>query len=426
MYLCARRQQIIIMVIERIRIENFRGIEKIDIPVDKHVNLLIGINGAGKTSVLEAVADVFSWFIARLKNPKGQGVVIPNDNIKMESRGGCSISLSFENGKEWVLFKAKSYSRRNEENGKSEFQWMMDYIDGLKDSVEQGGNVPVVMYYPVNRAIDNVPAHLKRKKGVPEIWDTYEYALKGNADFRSFFEWYRQQEDNENEHIRDDRDYKDRNLEVIRKALGLFFPEFSELRVRRNPQRFVIKKKDKQIEFNLLSQGEKCYLTLVCDLARRFALANPYSDNPLAGNGVVLIDEVDLHLHPQWQREIVENLRTIFPNCQFFLSSHSPHVLSDVHAQQLIPLDNGKVTQIAYNPYGRLVDDILSNYFDIEMPRNKRIAQKIEEAYLKLEQNDKQGFETLIEYLEKILGKTDPDVVNLKIEAYRKNRRKQD
>lgn len=395
-----------------------------DIPIDKHINLLVGINGAGKTSVLDAVADVFSWFIARLKNPKGQGVVIPNDHIKMESRGGCRISLSFENGKEWVLFKSKSYSKRNEERGKSELRWMMDYIDSLKKSVEQGGNVPVIMYYPVNRVINNAPAHLKRKKDVPEIWDTYEYALKGNADFRSFFEWYRLQEDSENEHIRDDRDYKDRNLEVIRKAIGLCFPEFSEFRVRRNPQRFVIKKRDKQIEFNLLSQGEKCYLTLVCDLARRFALANPYSDNPLAGNGIVLIDEVDLHLHPQWQREIVEKLRTIFPNCQFFLSSHSPHVLSDVQTHQLILLNNGKVIQMSYNPYGRLVNDILSNYFDIEMPRNKDVAQKIGDAYLKLEQNDKQGFEALVECLEKILGKTDPDVVNLRIEAHRKNWRK--
>lgn len=68
------------------------------------------------------------------------------------------------------------------------------------------------MYYPVNRAINNAPAHLKRGGKEPEIWDTYENALKGNTEFRSFFEWYRKQEDNENEHIRDNRSYQDKNF----------------------------------------------------------------------------------------------------------------------------------------------------------------------------------------------------------------------
>ena len=63
------------MIVKRIFIENFRGLEKVDIPVDENINLLVGINGAGKTSVLDAMADVLSWFIARLKNPKGQGTV---------------------------------------------------------------------------------------------------------------------------------------------------------------------------------------------------------------------------------------------------------------------------------------------------------------------------------------------------------------
>ena len=408
------------MIVKRIFIENFRGLEKVDIPVDENINLLVGINGAGKTSVLDAMADVLSWFIARLKNPKGQGTVIPGNDIRMGAKDGCRISLTFEDGKAWSLFKAKSYSRRNNDTGKSELQWMMDYIEGLKEGVERGGNVPVVMYYPVNRAINNAPAHLKRRKGVQEIWSVYENALRGNADFRTFFEWYRQQEDSENEHIRDQWGYKDRNLEVIRTAIRLFFPEFSELRVRRNPQRFVIRKNQEQIEFNQLSQGEKCYLAMVCDLARRFSIANPHRDNPLDGDGIVLIDEVDLHLHPQWQREIAEKLRRIFPHCQFFLSSHSPHVLSDLQAQQLIPLDDGRVTSIAYNPYGKLVNDILSSYFNIAMPRNQKIAEKIKQAYQKLDGNDWQAFENLRKELESVLGKTDPDMVNLEIESYRK------
>lgn len=63
---------------------------------------------------------------------------------------------------------------------------MMEYINEIHHSATQGGNIPVIMYYPVNRAINNAPAHLKRGGKEPEIWDTYENALKGNTEFRSF------------------------------------------------------------------------------------------------------------------------------------------------------------------------------------------------------------------------------------------------
>ena len=78
-------------------------------------------------------------------------------------------------------------------------------------------------------------------------------------------------------------------------------------------------------------------------------MANPNSDYPLQGEGIVFIDEVDLHLHPKWQMEIIDKLRTIFPNCQFFLSSHSPHVLSDLTPRQIFILDNGNLNHTSFN-----------------------------------------------------------------------------
>lgn len=228
---------------------------------------------------------------------------------------------------------------------------MMEYINEIHHCVTQGGNIPVIMYYPVNRAINNAPAHLKRGGKEPEIWDTYENALKGNTEFRSFLNG------TENKKITRMSTYV--TTEVIKtktfcnqRSHQKIFPDFSDLRVRRNPQRYVIQKDSEIIEFNQLSQGEKCYLALVCDLARRFAMANPNSDYPLQGEGIVFIDEVDLHLHPKWQMEIIDKLRTIFPNCQFFLSSHSPHVLSDLTPRQIFLLDNGNLNHTSFNPYG--------------------------------------------------------------------------
>lgn len=409
------------MIIESIKIENFRGIEYLEIPtLDEHINLFVGVNGSGKTSVLDSFSLVMSWLLARIRNPKSSGTLISESDIKNNSKGGCSISIKVRNSGEWILYRSKSYAKSKVDNGKTELRDMMEYINEIHHCVTQGGNIPIIMYYPVNRAINNAPAHLKRGGKEPEIWDTYENALKGNTEFRSFFEWYRKQEDNENEHIRDNRSYQDKKLSAIREAIKRFFPDFSDLRVHRNPQRYVIQKDSEIIEFNQLSQGEKCYLALVCDLARRFAMANPNSDYPLQGEGIVFIDEVDLHLHPKWQMEIIDKLRTIFPNCQFFLSSHSPHVLSDLTPRQIFILDNGNLNHTSFNPYGKLVNEVLANYFSISMARNLKVKEQINKAYKALKENDSTTFQEIFEELGKQLGKLDPDMVNLKLESVRK------
>lgn len=409
------------MIIESIKIENFRGISSLEIPIlDEHLNLYVGVNGAGKTSVLDALSFVLSWFLARIRNPKSSGTLVAESDIKNNSKGGCSISVKVKDAGEWTLYRSKSYAKNRVDNGKTELRDMMDYINQIHDNVQNNGNIPVIMYYPVTRAINNAPTHLKRSGKEAEIWDAYENALKGNTEFRSFFEWYRRQEDDENEHIRDNRAYQDKKLSAIRDAIKKFFPDFSDLRVRRNPQKYVIQKDSEVIEFNQLSQGEKCYLALVCDLARRFAMANPNSDHPLLGKGIVLIDEIDLHLHPKWQMEIIGKLRAIFPNCQFFVSSHSPHVLSDLTSKQIFLLDNGELNYTSFNPYGRLVNEVLANYFSISMPRNLKVKEQIDKAYLALRENDTLTFQSIFQDLITQFGKLDPDMVNLKLESERR------
>lgn len=163
------------MIIESIKIENFRSIEYLEIPVlDEHINLFVGVNGAGKTSVLEAYAHILSWFLARIKNPKSSGTLIAESDIRNNSKGGCTISVKIKNAGEWMLYRSRSYTGHKADNGKTELRDMMEYITRIHQNVQNGGGIPVIMYYPVNRAIDNAPAHLKRGGKEPEIWDTYE------------------------------------------------------------------------------------------------------------------------------------------------------------------------------------------------------------------------------------------------------------
>jgi predicted ATP-binding protein involved in virulence len=407
------------MKVQELHIQNFRGIRNLDLQnADPSMNVVVGVNGAGKTSFLDSLSFLLSWMIARMKSSSAKGSLPAESDISIGAKSPCVLSLKTEDDVCWTIGKAKSYSASSN-TFKSDLSQMTMLADKIVCGIEDGGSVPVLMYYPVDRAIAAAPVNLH--KADPEIWDVYKEALSGNANFRALFEWYRRQEDIENEMIRDDASYRDRNLEAIRSAIKMFFPDFSEMRVRRRPrQAMVITKEDEEMEFTQLSQGEKCYLSLVCDIARRLAIANPKLKNPLEGEGIVLIDEIDLHLHPKWQSEVVSKLTTVFPNCQFFLSTHSALVLSDVRRSQIIPLCKGEMLYNSFDTYGKLSSSIMANYFDVSNQRNQKVAKQINEAFDAVREGNVEKFHELKESLLQVTDMSDPDMTSLVIEATRR------
>ena len=117
-------------------------------------------------------------------------------------------------------------------------------------------------------------------------------------------------------------------------------------------------------------------LALAADLARRMVQGNPHLDDPLSSEAVVLIDEVELHLHPAWQQRILGDLRRTFPNAQFIVSTHSPQVLTTVEPQRIVELYRDGDRIIAGTPaiatYGAEAGDVLSVVMGVnERPKNK-------------------------------------------------------
>lgn len=230
--------------------------------------------------------------------------------------------------------------------------------------------------------------------------DGYDNSLNQGVDFRRFFEWFREREDSENESglpldvmnkllesMGDNQDVwqklqtfmassKDRQLTAVRTAISNFMPGFSNLRVRRKPRLHMsIDKGDQTLNVQQLSQGEKSLMALVGDIARRLAMMNPALENPLEGDGVILIDEVDMHLHPSWQRNIIERLTATFPNCQFILTTHSPLVISDCKNVLVYSLDDGELNQQP-SQYGVDVNSVLLNVMDTNI-RNAAINERL-------------------------------------------------
>ena len=136
-------------------------------------------------------------------------------------------------------------------------------------------------------------------------------------------------------------------LDALRAVVTELVPEFSNLRIQELPRLgFVVDKRGQPFYLHQLSDGERGLLALVFDLTRRLAIANPDSDNPITdGVALVLIDEIELHLHPKWQRDVIKRLPEIFKNCQFVITTHSPQVIGEVQAQcvRILSIKDGRV-----------------------------------------------------------------------------------
>jgi hypothetical protein len=147
--------------------------------------------------------------------------------------------------------------------------------------------------------------------------------------------------------------------EHMRSALLTFLETYSDVRIRRNEPDGVLSPKEDILSFarregrrknwfdvRQLSDGERNMVALVLDITRRLSLANPTLSNPLReASAVVLIDELDLHLHPAWQRIICERLTATFPKCQFIATTHSPQIIGEVAADRITVIDNGQAVR---------------------------------------------------------------------------------
>jgi predicted ATP-binding protein involved in virulence len=140
------------------------------------------------------------------------------------------------------------------------------------------------------------------------------------------------------------------------------------------------------LEISQMSAGEKHIFAMIGDIAMKLIEANPNKENPLKdGTGVVLIDEIDLHLHPKWQRKVVTKLRDIFPNVQFVITTHSPALLANFDRKHIRVLKDGKIQHTPFTK-GRDVNAIFEDVFEVE-ERPQEYKNKISKFYEILESN---------------------------------------
>lgn len=322
------------MRLNNLSLINFKGFADCNFKIEGKSAVIFGVNGTGKSTILSAINYLCWNWVYRLNQTQGIAFKSLDSALVRSGASKMEICAEFELGDSDFVLK-KEYTKPRPGKGTVIAAHKKLYDAFLERYISMYGDddsdIPIFVNYGTNRSVLDIPLRIRNKHQFSK-WTALERAIENELDYRTFFEWFRNQEDYEAELIRERQDfsYRDATLQCVRKAVHAMLPEFSDLQVKRNPLRLSVTKNGIEYSMEQLSDGEKCTLALVGDLARRLALANQNAVNPLDGDGIVLIDEIELHMHPSWQRIVLPVLCRTFPNIQFIITTHSPQVLGEV------------------------------------------------------------------------------------------------
>jgi predicted ATP-binding protein involved in virulence len=445
------------MEIKRVILNNIGAFENLKIPLaptkqnPSKVTVFVGGNGTGKTSVLKALATSLSWFTSRLHTEKGSGnPILENTILNAAISAAIEIEIcdsfgasnypsdkGIDNHFNWILSKTLTGRKAQYTTQLNDCSRLANYYRTALTHDDQT-SLPLIAFYPVERSVLDIPLKIRTKHTFLQL-DGYDNSLNQGVDFRRFFEWFREREDTENEsgisedvltqllsrfetnqdvwHLLNELNAsaKDRQLTAVRSAMNRFMPHMDNLRVRRKPRlHMTIDKNGETLNVAQLSQGEKSLIALVGDIARRLAMLNPALDNPLMGDGIILIDEVDLHLHPTWQRSLCDRLIETFPNCQFVLTTHSPLVISDCKNLLVYTLTNGELQEMP-SQYGQDANTVLLDVMDTSI-RNQSIDIKLNDLLDAIQNsNISQAQQLLTELTDELRATNNLELVKAKL-----------
>lgn len=317
------------MRLKTLRLKNFRGFEDATLDLDRPVTVLLGANGSGKSSVLMALvlgfSDVLDPLFARAK--QGHGFTPNDDDIRLgATEAAVEIELSNDDGV--MIPVALTFSRgQRHRSTRRPSDRLFQSPDRVLLPICYGADRTVTQTHAVFEPID-----LQKEPFDAAFWVLSDTLDTGHLGFRSFFRWFKEREDAENRRKVQENDLSasDPQLSAVRRAVEGLLPGFSNLRIQHDPLRLEVSKGGVALSVNQLSDGEKLVLAVTADIARRLAMTYPKHADPLQQEAIVLVDEVELHLHPQWQRRVLPAWMCTFPGCQFVVTTHSPQVISEV------------------------------------------------------------------------------------------------
>ncbi len=399
--------------ISSLTLHNFRGFEDLSVAFEEDLTVFIGNNGSGKTTILEAIAGSLQYIKEQVQDHIQKTEIFKDSDIRIApdvNKFEVSLLFSEPSLRLNALYERRGRTSFNLKAPNDEPDYEIEAA--LKNWYVDNKSLEILAYYPC-QAI-NVENSEAVKFNVFNVENAYDDLLDGRFNFSMLKKWLvwqygLQQESGSNAYFK-------RIVETIVGKNGILNDEqhaFNDMRVtyQSTPEgTLLFEKNGAALAENQLSSGEKMLFALVADIGRRLITANPKSKKPLIeGSGIVLIDEIDLHLHPHWQQRVATKLRTIFPNVQFVITTHSAEVLKGLDRKHLRIIKNRKI--VSYSPYikGRDTNSILEDAFEVRK-RSIEFEEKIAHFYTLLE-TDKTGARKILNELVIDWGDTDEEII---------------
>ena len=428
------------MNLNQMVLHNFRCFERLEVEFHDRLTVIVGANGSGKTTILEAAAVAAGTLLYSFDGIKSRTIDKSDAHNKYYSMGSV-IDVQPQYPVEVSAYgkadgKMVSWMRSlNGENGRTmvaDAKEMTAISEGYRQRLMKGDAsliLPVIAYYGTGRMWD----YHREKKNDTFKKNTrtngYIDCLDGTANVKLMMNWFRKM-------ARRDLEEKNPSFEfsVVRGAMERCFAlmtGITDVKVKLDldtSEIDIIYQDEKEgkvkIPLNQLSDGYKGTISLIADIAYRMAVLNPQLSERvlLETDGIVLLDEVDLHLHPAWQQRVINDLTSIFPKVQFIVTTHAPAVIHSVKSENLMILKDSQLISAGSQVYGKEVNAVLNEIMGVT-ERPPEVSKLFENFYVQLAEKKFELAEHILDQIDKLRDYHDPEVagcrVKLKLERIR-------
>jgi len=423
------------MRIDQLELQNFKRFERQGLTLHPQFTLLVGENGSGKTTFLDALAVASGiWLVkppdSTLAN-SGRAILpaeirlepkLKGDRVQFEEQRPVVVKATGRIGDHEHVSWTRQIRASGKKTSNTDAKEALQLVEEVyrKDGAGVSVPCPVLAYYGAGRAWLPSNQRVPRPKGngPARRWAAFYDCFNERIRFAELQEWFRRETTE-----RGNREGRWRpGFEVVRRAVIKCVPDGGDVWFDADGDQIVLSIAGNAQPFGNLSAGQRMMLALVADWAIKAVTQNAFllpsdqlgpEDEPWPRvlretPGVVLIDELDVHLHPNWQRRVANDLKSTFPGIQFVCTSHSPQVIGELKPEELRFLDAPEVT-IPPRSYGVDSSRILEELMDAE-PRNASVAELLRKLADLMDEENFDEARQLLSEVEAQLGPDDPEI----------------